>query len=34
MPEVYEELRVIARRQLSGREGGDTLSTTGADLDT
>jgi len=29
MPEVYEELRVIARRQLSGREGGGTLSTTG-----
>jgi RNA polymerase sigma factor (TIGR02999 family) len=29
MPEVYEELRAIARRQLSGREGGGTLSTTG-----
>ena len=29
MPEVYQELRVIARRQLSGREGGGTLSTTG-----
>jgi RNA polymerase sigma factor (TIGR02999 family) len=29
MPEVYEELRVVARRQLSGREGGGTLSTTG-----
>jgi len=29
MPEVYEELRVIARRQLSGREGVGTLSTTG-----
>lgn len=29
MPEVYEELRGIARRQLSGREGGGTLSTTG-----
>ena len=29
MPAVYEELRVIARRQLSGREGGGTLSTTG-----
>jgi len=29
MPEVYEQLRVIARRQLSGREGGGTLSTTG-----
>jgi len=34
MPEVYEGLRVIARRQLAGREGGGTLSTTGADLDT
>ena len=29
MPAVYDELRVIARRQLSGREGGGTLSTTG-----
>ena len=29
MPEVYDELRAIARRQLSGREGGGTLSTTG-----
>jgi len=29
MPEVYDALRVIARRQLSGREGGGTLSTTG-----
>jgi RNA polymerase sigma factor (TIGR02999 family) len=29
MPEVYEELRIVARRQLSGREGGGTLSTTG-----
>ena len=29
MPAVYEELRAIARRQLSGREGGGTLSTTG-----
>jgi RNA polymerase sigma factor (TIGR02999 family) len=29
MPEVYDDLRVIARRQLSGREGGGTLSTTG-----
>lgn len=29
MPEVYEALRDIARRQLSGREGGGTLSTTG-----
>src|SRR5688572_7686952 len=29
LPEVYQELRVIARRQLSGREGGGTLSTTG-----
>jgi RNA polymerase sigma factor (TIGR02999 family) len=29
MPEVYEELRAIAKRQLSGREGGGTLSTTG-----
>jgi len=28
-PEVYEELRVIARRRLAGREGGSTLSTTG-----
>jgi len=26
---VYEELRVIARRRLSGHEGGGTLSTTG-----
>lgn len=29
MPDVYEELRVIARRQLSAREVGGTLSTTG-----
>jgi RNA polymerase sigma factor (TIGR02999 family) len=29
MPAVYDELRTIARRQLSGREGGGTLSTTG-----
>jgi RNA polymerase sigma factor (TIGR02999 family) len=29
MPEVYEELRGIARRQLVGREGGGTLSATG-----
>ena len=29
MPEVYEELRVIARRRLAGHEGGGTLSTTG-----
>jgi RNA polymerase sigma factor (TIGR02999 family) len=29
MPEVYDELRGIARRQLAGREGGGTLSTTG-----
>jgi len=29
MPEVYDTLRAIARRQLSGREGGGTLSTTG-----
>jgi len=29
VPEVYDELRAIARRQLSGREGGGTLSTTG-----
>src|SRR5688572_25782612 len=29
MPEVYDELRAIARRQLSGREGGGTLATTG-----
>ena len=29
MPEVYEALRAIARRQLSVREGGGTLSTTG-----
>jgi RNA polymerase sigma factor (TIGR02999 family) len=29
MPEVYDELRAIARRQLSGREGGGTLSSTG-----
>lgn len=29
MPEVYEQLRGIARRQLDGREGGGTLSTTG-----
>jgi RNA polymerase sigma factor (TIGR02999 family) len=29
MPAVYDELRAIARRQLSGREGGGTLSTTG-----
>lgn len=29
LPAVYDELRVIARRQLSGREGGGTLSTTG-----
>ena len=29
MPAVYDELRVIARRQLAGREAGGTLSTTG-----
>ena len=29
MPVVYDELRAIARRQLSRREGGGTLSTTG-----
>lgn len=29
MPVVYEQLRVIARRQLSLREGGATLSPTG-----
>jgi RNA polymerase sigma factor (TIGR02999 family) len=29
MPAVYDELRTIARRQLAGREGGGTLSTTG-----
>jgi RNA polymerase sigma factor (TIGR02999 family) len=29
MPEVYDELRGIARRQLAGQEGGGTLSTTG-----
>ena len=29
MPAVYDELRAIARRQLSGKGGGDTLSTTG-----
>src|SRR5512143_2472275 len=29
MPKVYEQLRVIARHQLVGREGGGTLSTTG-----
>jgi RNA polymerase sigma factor (TIGR02999 family) len=29
VPGVYEELRRIARRQLAGREGGGTLSTTG-----
>lgn len=29
MPEVYEELRGVARRRLAGREGGGTLSTTG-----
>lgn len=29
IPEVYDELRAIARRQLSGREGAGTLSTTG-----
>lgn len=29
MPEVYEELRGIARRQLARREDGGTLSTTG-----
>ena len=29
MPAVYDELRSIARRQLAGREGGGTLSTTG-----
>lgn len=29
MPKVYEQLRVIARHQLAGREGGGTLSTTG-----
>ncbi len=29
MPVVYEHLRQIARRQLAGREGGRTLSTTG-----
>lgn len=29
MPIVYEHLRVIARHQLAGREGGGTLSTTG-----
>lgn len=29
MPVVYEELRVIASRQLAMRERGDTLSTTG-----
>ena len=29
MPVVYEQLRVIARRQLSIRQGGGTLSTTG-----
>ena len=29
MPDVYDELRRIARRQLAGREGGGTLSTTG-----
>jgi RNA polymerase sigma factor (TIGR02999 family) len=29
MPEVYDELRALARRQLSGREGGGTLNTTG-----
>ena len=29
MPEVYDELKAIARRQLSGRDGGGTLSTTG-----
>ena len=29
MPEVYDELRAIASRQLSGRAGGGTLSTTG-----
>ena len=29
MPIVYEQLRVIARHQLAGREGGGTLSTTG-----
>ena len=32
MPEVYDELRAVARRQLSGREGGGTLSTTRAKL--
>ena len=29
MPEVYEELRGIARRQLAGRDGEGTLSATG-----
>jgi len=29
MPEVYEELMGIARRQFAGREGGGTLSPTG-----
>jgi RNA polymerase sigma factor (TIGR02999 family) len=29
MPEVYDELKAIARRQLAGREGGGTLSSTG-----
>jgi RNA polymerase sigma factor (TIGR02999 family) len=29
MPAVYDELRVIARRQLAGREAGGTLTTTG-----
>lgn len=29
MPEVYEELRLVARRQLARRETGGTLSTTG-----
>ena len=29
VPAVYDELRAIARRQLSGREGGGTLTTTG-----
>ena len=29
MPEVYEELRLVARHHLAGREGGGTLSTTG-----
>lgn len=29
VPEVYQELRMIAHRQLAGREGSGTLSTTG-----